>query len=96
MISRGCKIEWSSISPDLNPADFWLWGYLKSRVYRDSSITLVELKNAIQLTVDAIDGDMLHSTVMGVVTSLFCLLPCGGGSVEHLLLENKMHRVMFM
>lgn len=86
VISRGCKFQWPSRSPDLNPADFWLWGYLKSRVYRNSPNTLVELKTALRRTVTAIDSDMLHSAVMGVVTRLTCLLPCGGGNVEHLLL----------
>lgn len=85
VISRGCKFQWPSRSPDLTPADFWLWGYLKSRVYRNSPNTLVELKTAIRRTVAAIDSDMLHSAVMGVVTRLTCLLPCGGGNVEHLL-----------
>ncbi|GFT24835.1 hypothetical protein TNCV_3021261 [Trichonephila clavipes] len=28
---------------------------------------------------------MLHSTVAGFVTRLECLLPCGGGHVEHIL-----------
>ncbi|KFM65430.1 Hypothetical protein in type-1 retrotransposable element R1DM, partial [Stegodyphus mimosarum] len=86
VISLGCKIQWPSRSPDLTPTDFWLWGYLKSRAYRGYPSTLVELKNAIRLTVAAIDGDMLYSAVMGVVTSLTCLLPCGGGNAEHLLL----------
>ena len=35
-----------------------------SRVYQGSQPTLVELKNAIRLTVDGIDGDMLHSAVV--------------------------------
>lgn len=85
LISRGCKNAWPARSPDLTPADFWLWGYLKSRVYRGSPATLVELKDAIQLAVSGIDADMLHAAVLGVVTRLTCLLPCGGGHVEHLL-----------
>ena len=50
------------------------------------SFTGVELKNAIQLTVAAIDGDMVHSTVMDVVTRLTSLLSFGGCNVEHLLI----------
>ena len=87
--SRGCKIQWTSRSPELNPTDFWLWGYLKSRVYRCSPTTLVELKNAIRLTVAGIDGDMLYSAVMDAVMPLTCLLSCGGGNVEHLILLKK-------
>ena len=33
VINCGYKIHWPSRSPDLIPADFWLWGYFKSRVY---------------------------------------------------------------
>ncbi|KFM56968.1 hypothetical protein X975_03239, partial [Stegodyphus mimosarum] len=78
VISRGCKFQWLSRSPDLTLADFWLWRFLKSRVYRGSPTTLVELKNTIRLTFAAIHGDMLHSAVMGVVTRLTCLLLFGG------------------
>jgi hypothetical protein len=33
MISRRGNIEWPVRSPDLNACDFFLWGYLKSKVY---------------------------------------------------------------
>ncbi|KAJ4442652.1 hypothetical protein ANN_04241 [Periplaneta americana] len=29
VISRHCPTMWPPRSPDFNPADFWLWGYLK-------------------------------------------------------------------
>ena len=32
-ISMRCDVEWAPHSPDLTPADFYLWGYLKDRVY---------------------------------------------------------------
>lgn len=28
-----CGLAWPAYSPDLTPCDFYLWGYLKSRVY---------------------------------------------------------------
>ncbi|GFX26021.1 DUF4817 domain-containing protein [Trichonephila clavipes] len=72
-------------SPDLTPADFWLWGYLKSRVYLSGPSSLSELKDAIRREVSSIHPDILHSAVAGFVTRLECLLPCGGGHVEHIL-----------
>ncbi|GFV18589.1 uncharacterized protein TNCV_2872221 [Trichonephila clavipes] len=72
-------------SPDLTPADFWLWGYLKSRVYLSGPSSLSELKDAVRREVSSIHPDMLHSAVAGFVTRLECLLPCGGGHVEHIL-----------
>ena len=34
-------------SPDLNPLNFFLWGYLKDSVYTDKTNYIEELKNAI-------------------------------------------------
>ncbi|KFM75033.1 hypothetical protein X975_05140, partial [Stegodyphus mimosarum] len=32
VISRYFRTAWPPRSPDLTPCDFWLWGYLKSKV----------------------------------------------------------------
>jgi hypothetical protein len=34
-------------SPDLNPPDFYLWGYLKDNMYENNTQTIGELKAAI-------------------------------------------------
>ena len=39
---------WPIRSPDLNPRDFWLWGYLQDRVYQGHVRSLVDLKTSIQ------------------------------------------------
>ncbi|GFX91931.1 uncharacterized protein TNCV_3577611 [Trichonephila clavipes] len=85
IVSRHCRYPWPPRSPELTPADFWLWGYLKSRVYLSGPSSLPELKDAIRREVSFIHPDMLHSAVAGFVTRLECLLPCGGGHVEHIL-----------
>ncbi|GFW50589.1 uncharacterized protein TNCV_2888911 [Trichonephila clavipes] len=85
IVSRRFRYPWPPRSPDLTPADFWLWGYLKSRVYLSGPSSLPELKDAIRREVSSIHPDMLHSAVAGFVTRLECLLPCGGGHVEHIL-----------
>jgi len=33
IISRGGDIPWPARSPDLSACDYFLWGYLKSRVF---------------------------------------------------------------
>ncbi|EFN84939.1 hypothetical protein EAI_03860, partial [Harpegnathos saltator] len=35
LISRGSRFPWPRRSPDLSAADYFLWGYLKDRVYGD-------------------------------------------------------------
>ncbi|GFW70748.1 uncharacterized protein TNCV_2923031 [Trichonephila clavipes] len=79
------KVPMAPRSPDLTPADFWLWRYLKSRVYPSGPSSQSELKDAIRREVSSIHPDMLHSAVAGFVARLEYLLPCGGGHVEHIL-----------
>ncbi|GFY16768.1 uncharacterized protein TNCV_4337691 [Trichonephila clavipes] len=81
IVSRRCRYPWPPRSPDFTPADFWLWVYLKSRVYLSGPSSLSELKDAIRREVSSIHPDVLYSTVAGFVTHLECLLPCGGGHV---------------
>ncbi|GFX39410.1 DUF4817 domain-containing protein [Trichonephila clavipes] len=78
IVSRHCN-PWPPRSLDLTPADFWLKGYLKSRVYLSGPSSLSELKDTIHREISSIHPDMLHSAVAGFVTRLECLLPCGGG-----------------
>lgn len=57
LISRREDIQWPPRSPDLTPCDFFLWGYLKSQVYRNSPATLDALKNNIRREIEAITED---------------------------------------
>ena len=47
-IGRGSpEIQWPARSPDLTPCDFWLWGHMKSLIYRSQPANLDELKRRI-------------------------------------------------
>jgi hypothetical protein len=41
-------MEWPVRSPDLTPLDFFLWEYLKSKVYNNRLTNLEDLKQRIQ------------------------------------------------
>ena len=43
--------DWPARSPDLNPLDFFLWGYLKSQVYSPWPNKLDELETNIRRVV---------------------------------------------
>ena len=47
VISRFGDITWPAWSPDLTVPDFFLWGFLKDRVYRRRIVTIQEIKQAI-------------------------------------------------
>jgi len=46
LISLRGDIGWSARSPDLTPCDFFLWGYLKAKVYACHPGTIEQLKEA--------------------------------------------------
>lgn len=66
LISKGAEREWPPRSPDLNPCDFFLWGYLKSRVYYPKPNNLDELQAAIQREVRQMDPDMCRRAVLDI------------------------------
>ncbi|UYV61931.1 hypothetical protein LAZ67_1007096 [Cordylochernes scorpioides] len=69
VISRHLIYQWPPRSPDLTPADFWLWGYIKSRVYRGRPTTLAMLKSPIR-RVSSISTNMLFNSVQSVIYRL--------------------------
>lgn len=44
-IGRAGPIPWPARSPDLTPLDFFLWGYIKHRVYQNQPSNMNDLKN---------------------------------------------------
>ncbi|GFT84950.1 transposable element tc3 transposase [Trichonephila clavipes] len=52
ILSRHFLDVWPSHSPDLQPCDFWLWGFLKDHVYSGGIRTLSDLKASIILCND--------------------------------------------
>ncbi|KAL5468869.1 hypothetical protein EMCRGX_G029995 [Ephydatia muelleri] len=66
-MGRGGPIPWPAQSPDLSPLDFWLWGYLKNKVYANAVTTLDQLRQAITDEIQAILATMVQCATLGVV-----------------------------
>ncbi|GFS37033.1 hypothetical protein NPIL_435361 [Nephila pilipes] len=61
--------------------------FVSSRVvYRFRPSNSSELKDAIRLDLPCIQPDILHSAVAGLMTRLQCVILCGVGHVEHIML----------
>ena len=75
----------SHIRAHLTPADFWLWGYLKSRVYCDDLTKCHELKKSIRPKVFFIPPDMPRAAVWNVWSRLRIMTSTKGKSIEQLL-----------
>uniref|UniRef100_A0A8C5LJP9 DUF4817 domain-containing protein n=1 Tax=Leptobrachium leishanense TaxID=445787 RepID=A0A8C5LJP9_9ANUR len=63
VISRNGAISWPLRSPDLTVCDFFLWGYLKSKVFEQRPPTLGELKRRIRLEIERIPQRMLRDAM---------------------------------
>lgn len=58
IISHRADLLWPPRSPDLAPADFFLWGYLKEKVYSHHPRTINALKEAIRAEMANIAPEM--------------------------------------
>jgi hypothetical protein len=58
IISRGSDVPWSAHSPDLSACDYFLWGYLKTKIFIAKPRTIQELKQRIKEEIAAIPEQM--------------------------------------
>ena len=85
VISLKTDMEWAPFSPDLSPPDFFLWGYLKNRVYAGKPRTITELKEAIREEMRAITNSVCKNVMDNLVLCLKKCTELNGGHLEHML-----------
>lgn len=83
LISRRCNPEWAPHSPDLNPPDFYLWGYLKDNAYTNNPQTVPDLKAAIAAQIRAIPREECVRVTENFARRLQVCLQRGGAHLEH-------------
>jgi hypothetical protein len=76
---------WPPRSPDLTPPDFFLWGCLKDRVYRNNPRNLEELKHNTEANVNSVNEQTLRNVAWNIVKRVDACLYEGGGHFQHLL-----------
>lgn len=85
-IGRGGPHHWPARSPDLNPLDFFLWGHLKSNVYRLPIDTEADLRARIQDALGSVTTEMItNATTRSLLRRAQLCLQMNGGHFEHLL-----------
>lgn len=67
IISKNGNVEWPPRSPDLTAPDFFLWGYLKSKVYANKPETLKQLKENIREEISNISRDLCENVLKNVI-----------------------------
>ena len=63
LTSHRGDVPWPPRSPDLSPCDFFLWGYLKGKVYVDKPRDIPQLQNAIERELRAIPRQMCEQVM---------------------------------
>ena len=58
--------SWAQYSPDCNPCDFFLWGYLKEKVYQPLPATMASLKRKIRAELEMIPELMVSKAVLSM------------------------------
>jgi hypothetical protein len=76
------KSQWPPRSPDLNVCDFFLWGYLKARVYSPIPKTIEELKENIRREIQNIEKTTLKSVFENFKKRLDLVIQEKGGHIE--------------
>ena len=81
-IGRRGPLEWAARSPDLTPCDFFLWGFLKSKVYSTRPQNLEELEQKIRASCGLVTQDLLQSVGQECVKRWLKCLEIGGSHLE--------------
>ena len=78
-------MQWVPYSPDLNPPDFYLWGFLKGCVYQNNPKTLGELKAAIRNQIRRIPKEEIGRVIENFAKRARVCIQRGGAHLEHVL-----------
>ena len=76
------KTMWPPRSPDLNPCDYFLWGYLKDKVYAKIPQTLLDLKGLIESELKSVNSIMLDRVFRNMRERCEAVLKSDGGHIE--------------
>ena len=84
LLSRRCDPQWSPYSPDLSPPDFYLWGYLKDRVYANNPQSIPDLKAAITAAIRAIPREECGRVIENFARRIQVCLQRRGAHFKHI------------
>ena len=76
---------WPSHSPDLTPLYFFLWGHLKSQVYRTNPGTIEELKEVVTSAVRRVRPETCRAALESARRRAALCLERKGAQLEHVL-----------
>ena len=77
-------VEWPARSPDMTPCDFFLWGYMKSRVYTSPPADILHLRRKVihEFEQLSLDREMVVRAVAAMQQRARICVQRNGGHVE--------------
>lgn len=84
-IGRREEIVWPGRSPDLTALDYFLWGYLKDRVYKTKPRSIEDLCQKIRDEIALIYPDMIQNALSDFYNRVGYCQTVNGERFEHLI-----------
>lgn len=84
-IGRAGPFPWPARSPDLTPLDFFLWGFIKHKVYETQPRDMGELIMRIREAFTLISPEMLKRVRTNVLNRVRLCIDTQGAHIEHVL-----------
>lgn len=85
IISRNGDVNWPPRSCDLTPPDFFLWSYLKDRVYANDPQTIPQLKDNIRRVTGEIGPNLCENVVRNFDKRIVCCQRSRGGHLADII-----------
>jgi hypothetical protein len=84
-IGRGEPISWAPRSPDLTPLGFFLWGHIKTNVYKTRVQDINDLKTRIIEEIEVIRKETLYDVFLETKKRLTFCIEVQGDTFEQYL-----------
>ena len=86
IISKKSDFSWAPRSPDLNPLDFFLWGYCKENVYKNSPQCINDLKRNVENFMSEISAATCSKVIRNFEKRVYSCILRQGDHFEHIAL----------
>ena len=88
LFSKSGDYYWSRRSPDLTAPDFFLWGFLKGKVYASKPDSLQQFKANIREEIAKITLEMLETMVKNTEKSADMYVVAGGSHLPDIIFKK--------
>jgi hypothetical protein len=84
-MGRYGPIRWPARSPDLNPLDFFLWGYCKESIYKTLPEDVDDLETRLRYAIWNIEEEVMENVQLNLLKRMRACIRMDGAHFEHLL-----------